>query len=119
MAALQVDGYPCYTTSVGWLGYTDDKLRALCKEAIAAGFRHVKIKVGANRAADRRRLSIVREVVGPDVRVMIDANQVWETGEAIERVRELAFVDPWFIEEPTSPDDVEGHRAIRQAVARR
>ena len=117
IAALQANGYPCYTTSAGWLGYSDDKLRALCREAVDAGFRHVKIKVGANREDDRRRLMIVREVVGPDIRVMIDANQVWETGEAIERVRELAFAKPWFIEEPTSPDDIEGHRAIRESVA--
>jgi L-fuconate dehydratase len=117
VATLKAEGYPCYTTSAGWLGYSDDKLRALCAEAIAQGFRHVKIKVGADAADDRRRLSIVREVIGPDVKLMIDANQVWETGEAIARVRDLAFADPWFIEEPTSPDDIEGHRAVRAAVA--
>ena len=117
VAALKADGYPCYTTSAGWLGYSDDKLRALCAEAIADGFRHVKIKVGADAADDRRRLAIVREVIGPDVKLMIDANQVWETDEAIARVRDLAFADPWFIEEPTSPDDIEGHRAVRAAVA--
>ena len=117
IAALKKQGFPCYTTSAGWLGYSDDKLRALCAEALAEGFRHVKIKVGANPADDRRRLAIVREVVGPDIKVMIDANQVWETDEAIARVRDLAFANPWFIEEPTSPDDIEGHRAVRQAVA--
>ena len=117
VAALKKHGFPCYTTSAGWLGYSDDKLRALCAEALADGFRHVKIKVGANPADDRRRLAIVREVVGPDIKVMIDANQVWETDEAIARVRDLAFANPWFIEEPTSPDDIEGHRAVRQAVA--
>jgi L-fuconate dehydratase len=117
IATLKAKGYPCYTTSAGWLGYSDEKLRKLCAEAVAEGFRHVKIKVGADPADDRRRLTIVREVLGPDIKVMIDANQVWETGEAITRVRDLAFADPWFIEEPTSPDDIEGHRAIRQAVA--
>ena len=117
IATLKAQGYPCYTTSAGWLGYSDDKLRALCAEAMAEGFRHVKIKVGANPADDRRRLAIVREVVGPNIKVMIDANQVWETDEAIARVRELAFANPWFIEEPTSPDDIEAHRAVREAVA--
>jgi L-fuconate dehydratase len=116
-ATLRAEGYPCYTTSAGWIGYSDDKLRKLCAEAVAVGFRHVKIKVGADAQDDRRRLTIVREVLGPDIKVMIDANQVWETEEAIARVRDLAFADPWFIEEPTSPDDIEGHRAIRQAVA--
>ncbi|HMI18843.1 MAG TPA: L-fuconate dehydratase [Sphingomonas sp.] len=117
VATLKAEGYPCYTTSAGWLGYSDDKLRTLCAEAIAQGFRHVKIKVGADAADDRRRLAIVREVIGPDVKLMIDANQVWETDEAIARIRDLAFADPWFIEEPTSPDDIEGHRAVRAAVA--
>ncbi|HWI85794.1 MAG TPA: L-fuconate dehydratase [Sphingomonas sp.] len=117
IAALKSRGYPCYTTSAGWLGYSDTKLRELCVEALAQGFRHVKIKVGADAADDRRRLRIVREVVGPDVKLMIDANQVWETDEAIENVRALAFANPWFIEEPTSPDDVEGHRAVREGIA--
>lgn len=117
IATLQAEGYPCYTTSAGWIGYSDDKLRKLCEEAVAEGFRHVKIKVGADAADDRRRLTIVREVLGPDIKVMIDANQVWETDEAIARVRDLAFANPWFIEEPTSPDDIEGHRAIRAGVA--
>jgi L-fuconate dehydratase len=117
IATLRAQGYPCYTTSAGWLGYSDEKLRTLCAEAVAEGFRHVKIKVGADPADDRRRLTIVREVVGPDIKVMIDANQVWETDEAIARVRDLAFANPWFIEEPTSPDDIEGHRKIREGVA--
>ncbi|GAA0675305.1 L-fuconate dehydratase [Sphingomonas insulae] len=114
---LEAEGYPCYTTSAGWLGYSDDKLRTLAKEAVASGFRHVKLKVGRDLADDIRRLRIAREAVGPDVRLMIDANQVWEVGEAIDWVRQLAFADPWFIEEPTSPDDVLGHRAIREGVA--
>lgn len=114
---LEANGYPCYTTSAGWLGYPDDKVRRLCREAVDAGFRHVKLKVGRDLADDRRRLAIAREAVGPDCRLMIDANQVWEVDEAIPWVRELAFAEPWFIEEPTSPDDIEGHRRIREAVA--
>ncbi|HSI16311.1 MAG TPA: L-fuconate dehydratase [Sphingomonas sp.] len=115
--ALAAKGYPCYTTSAGWLGYSDDKLRRLCAKAVADGFGHIKLKVGANADDDRRRLTIAREVIGPDVRLMIDANQIWDVDEAIERVRALAFARPWFIEEPTSPDDIEGHRRIREGVA--
>jgi L-fuconate dehydratase len=116
-ATLQREGYPCYTTSAGWLGYDDDKLRRLCKEAIAAGFNHVKMKVGRDKADDIRRLTIAREVLGPDRQLMIDANQVWEVNQAVEWVNDLAFCKPWFIEEPTSPDDIEGHRVIREGVA--
>ncbi|MCX7889683.1 MAG: fuconate dehydratase, partial [Rhodobacteraceae bacterium] len=112
-AVLRREGYPCYTTSAGWLGYSDDRLRRLCREARAAGFRHVKMKVGRDPEDDRRRLRIAREELGPNIRLMIDANQVWEVDEAIRWVRQLAFADPWFIEEPTSPDDIEGHRRIR------
>ncbi len=114
---LMREGYPCYTTSAGWLGYPDDKLRALCRAAVDAGFRHIKMKVGRDLEDDKRRLSIAREVCGPDIQLMIDANQVWEVDQAIDWLRELAFADPWFIEEPTSPDDIEGHRAIRKAIA--
>lgn len=114
---LKAEGYACYTTSAGWLGYDDDKLRRLCREVVDAGFRHVKMKVGRDLEDDIRRLRIARETVGPDVRLMIDANQVWEVGEAAEWVKALAFADPWFIEEPTSPDDVAGHAAIRAVVA--
>jgi L-fuconate dehydratase len=113
---LLAAGYPCYTTSAGWLGYSDEKLRRLAGEAVAAGFRHVKLKVGRDLDDDIRRLRIAREAVGPDCKLMIDANQIWETDQAIEWVRALAFADPWFIEEPTSPDDVESHRAIREAI---
>ena len=116
IAALKSEGYPCYTTSAGWLGYDDEKLRRLCREAVDAGFKHVKMKVGHDLADDIRRLKIAREECGPDVQLMIDANQVWEVDEAIDWVNELSFVNPWFIEEPTSPDDVEGHRKIRDAV---
>jgi L-fuconate dehydratase len=115
-ATLEREGYPCYTTSAGWLGYDDEKLRRLCQEAIDAGFNHVKLKVGRDKADDIRRLRIAREVLGPDRQLMIDANQVWEVNQAVEWVRELAFAKPWFIEEPTSPDDIEGHRVIRQGV---
>ncbi len=116
-ATLEREGYPCYTTSAGWLGYDDDKLRRLCKEAIDAGFNHVKMKVGRDKADDIRRLTIAREVLGPNRQLMIDANQVWDVKQAVEWVNDLAFCKPWFIEEPTSPDDIEGHRAIREGVA--
>jgi L-fuconate dehydratase len=116
-ATLQREGYPCYTTSAGWLGYGDHKLRRLCQEAIDAGFNHIKLKVGRDKADDIRRLRIAREVLGPDRHLMIDANQVWDVNQAVDWVRELAFAKPWFIEEPTSPDDIEGHRVIREGVA--
>ena len=117
IAVLEREGYPCYTTSAGWLGYDDDKLRRLCQEAVDAGFNHVKLKVGRDIEHDISRLRIAREVIGPDRQLMIDANQVWEVDQAIDSVRQLAFARPWFIEEPTSPDDVEGHRKIRTGVA--
>jgi len=117
LATLEREGYPCYTTSAGWLGYDDAKLRRLCQEAIDAGFNHVKMKVGRDKADDIRRLTIAREVLGPDRHLMIDANQVWEVNQAVEWVNDLAFCKPWFIEEPTSPDDIEGHRVIREGVA--
>lgn len=113
---LKRDGYPCYTTSAGWLGYPDDKLRRLCQEVIDAGFNHIKMKVGRDLDDDIRRLTIAREIIGPDRYMMIDANQVWEVDEAIEWVKKLAFANPFFIEEPTSPDDVAGHRKIREAI---
>ncbi|WP_271898171.1 L-fuconate dehydratase [Candidatus Phyllobacterium onerii] len=116
IADLKATGYPCYTTSAGWLGYSDDKLRRLCQEAIDAGFNHIKMKVGRDLDDDIRRLTIAREVIGDDRILMIDANQVWEVNEAIDWVSKLAFVKPFFIEEPTSPDDVAGHRKIRQAI---
>jgi L-fuconate dehydratase len=117
IADLKATGYPCYTTSAGWLGYSDDKLRRLCQEAIDSGFNHIKMKVGRDLEDDIRRLTIAREVIGPDRILMIDANQVWEVNEAIDWVSRLAFVKPFFIEEPTSPDDVAGHRKIRQAIS--
>ncbi len=117
LATLAREGYPCYTTSAGWLGYDDDKLRRLCQEAVDAGFNHIKLKVGRDKADDIRRLRIARETLGPERHLMIDANQIWEVDQAVEWVRELAFAKPWFIEEPTSPDDIEGHRVIREGVA--
>ena len=114
---LEASGYPCYTTSAGWLGYSDAKLRRLCEEAVAAGYKHVKLKVGANLEDDIRRCRIAREVLGPDGNLMIDANQVWDVPEAIEWVKALAEFEPLWIEEPTSPDDILGHAAIRKAVA--
>ncbi|MEJ7138140.1 L-fuconate dehydratase [Amphibiibacter pelophylacis] len=116
LAQLEASGYPCYTTSAGWLGYPDDKLRRLAQEAVDAGFAHIKLKVGRDKEDDIRRLRIAREVLGPDRHLMIDANQVWDVPQAIPWLKDLAFAKPWFIEEPTSPDDVEGHRAIRQAL---
>lgn len=113
---LESEGYACYTTSAGWLGYDDEKLRRLCQEAIDAGFNHVKMKVGRDLEDDIRRLTIARDVIGPDRYLMIDANQVWEVDQAIDWVKKLAFCKPFFIEEPTSPDDVAGHRKIRQAI---
>ncbi len=113
---LQTHGYPCYTTSAGWLGYDDQKLRRLAQEAVDAGFSHLKLKVGVNRQDDIRRLGIAREVLGPNRTLMIDANQVWEVDEAIAWVNALAFAKPWFIEEPTSPDDILGHRRIRAGI---
>jgi L-fuconate dehydratase len=117
IAELETTGYPCYTTSAGWLGYSDDKLRRLCQEAVDSGYRHIKLKVGANLDDDIRRLGIARGVIGWDANLMIDANQVWDVPEAIEWVRALAQFKPLWIEEPTSPDDVLGHAAIRKAVA--
>lgn len=117
IAELERDGYPCYTTSAGWLGYSDDKLRRLLREAVDQGYRHVKLKVGADLQDDIRRCRIVREEIGDDVNLMIDANQVWDVPQAIEWVAALAEFDPLWIEEPTSPDDVLGHAAIRRAIS--
>ncbi|MGZ2487097.1 L-fuconate dehydratase [Rhizobium pisi] len=117
IATLEKEGYACYTTSAGWLGYEDEKLRRLCQEAIDAGFNHIKMKVGRDLEDDIRRLRIAREVIGPDRYLMIDANQVWDVGQAIDWVKALSPAKPFFIEEPTSPDDVAGHRKIRQAIA--
>jgi L-fuconate dehydratase len=111
------DGYPAYTTSAGWLGYSDEKIRALCRAGVEAGWSHFKIKVGRDLADDLRRAAIVREEIGPKRKLMLDANQVWDVDVAIASMRELARFDPWWIEEPTSPDDVLGHAAIARAIA--
>ncbi|MEZ0108456.1 L-fuconate dehydratase [Catenulispora sp. EB89] len=116
-AALRAQGYPAYTTSPGWLGYSDEKLTRLALEAVASGFSQIKLKVGADLADDVRRCRAARAAVGPDIRMAIDANQRWNVGEAIEWVKALAEFDVYWIEEPTSPDDVLGHAAIRAAVA--
>lgn len=113
---LLQEGYPCYTTSAGWLGYSEEKLARLCQEAVDEGFNYIKLKVGRDLEEDKRRVKIARDIIGPERNLMIDANQIWETNQAIEWVKELAFAKPWFIEEPTSPDDVEAHRSIRQAI---
>ncbi|TDB71970.1 enolase C-terminal domain-like protein [Micromonospora sp. KC721] len=110
-------GYPAYTTTPGWLGYTDEKLVRLAKQAVADGFGLIKLKVGADPDADVRRLRLAREAVGPDVRIAIDANQAWGVDQAIASLEPLAPYHPYWIEEPTSPDDVLGHAAIREAVA--
>ncbi len=115
-AQLLREGYPAYITSAGWLGYPDDKIRAQCRAAIADGWTALKMKVGRDIDDDVRRAALVREEIGPDRRLMLDANQVWDVGPAIEAVKALAGIDPWWIEEPTSPDDVLGHARIRDAV---
>ncbi len=115
-ARLLREGYPAYTTSAGWIGYSDEKVRQLCRQALADGWRHFKVKVGAAPADDAHRLALVREEIGSECRLMADANQSWDVGEAIARVREMARFGLWWIEEPTSPDDVLGHAAIAAAV---
>ncbi|MFP6881960.1 MAG: L-fuconate dehydratase [Roseibacillus sp.] len=116
-ARLLAEGYPTYTTSAGWLGYSDDKLRRLAQEAVDAGWTHLKLKVGSDLEDDIRRCRVVREVVGDQISLMLDANQVWEPDQAIEWMKHLAEFEPWFIEEPTSPDDVLGHKQIRDGIA--
>jgi L-fuconate dehydratase len=114
---LRTRGYPAYTTSAGWIGYDDEKVEQLVRLALAEGFRHVKMKVGGDTASDLRRAALIRDILGEGGTLMMDANQVWDVDEAIAAMRELAAFDPWWIEEPTSPDDVLGHARIREAVA--
>ncbi|PNY28793.1 L-galactonate dehydratase [Tolypocladium capitatum] len=116
--ALANRAVPAYTTSAGWLGYGEDKMRALLHETLGQGYRHFKLKVGGSVDDDRRRLAIARDVIGYDKGnvLMVDANQVWSVPEAIVHMRQLADFKPWFIEEPTSPDDILGHRFIREAL---
>src|SRR5438874_13233655 len=113
---MRRDGFPAYTTSAGWLGYSDEKLRALCREAVNAGWTHVKMKVGRDIDDDVRRARIARTEIG-DRKLMMDANQVWDVGEAIANMKRLREFDPYWIEEPTSPDDVLGHATIAKAIA--
>jgi len=117
VSELLATGYPAYTTGPGWLGYDDEKMARLCAEARDRGYRQVKLKVGANLDDDIRRMGIARDVLGPDFLIAIDANQRWDVVEAIEWVKELARFRPAWIEEPTSPDDILAHRAIRAGVA--
>ena len=117
LVALRRDGYPAYTTSVGWLGYPDAKVRSLTRQAVDAGWRAVKMKVGGPIADDVRRAALIREEAGPDVLLMMDANQVWNVDEAIANMAQLVAFDPYWIEEPTHADDVLGHARIAAAVA--
>jgi len=116
LALLEKNGYPAYTTSVGWFGYSEEKIRRLCHEALADGWTHFKLKVGGDSAEDLRRGRIVREEIGWTNRMMVDANQKWGVLEAIDRTRQLAELKPWWMEEPTNPDDVLGHARIRREV---
>jgi L-fuconate dehydratase len=116
-AEMRRDGYPAYTTSTGWLGYPDEKVRRLCREALGQGWTAFKMKVGQNLADNERRAGLMREEIGPSRKLMMDANQCWDVGEAVGQMRRLARFDPWWIEEPTSPDDVLGHAAIARAIA--
>ena len=117
LAELERDGFPSYTTSVGWLGYPDDKVRELTRQAYADGWRAMKMKVGGAIEDDVRRAGIIREEIGPDALLMMDANQVWDVDEAIENMGRLVAADPYWIEEPTHADDILGHARIARAVA--
>jgi L-fuconate dehydratase len=116
-ATLRKEGYPAYTTSPGWLGYSDEKLVRLCKEAIADGFGRIKLKVGGSKEDDVRRLRLARQACGEHFPIAVDANQRWEVNEAIDWIRALAPFNLDWVEEPTSPDDVQGHQEISRAVA--
>ncbi|MFH8408278.1 enolase C-terminal domain-like protein [Streptomyces sp. NPDC018019] len=112
-ARLKAEGYPAYTTSPGWLGHDDATLVRLAGQAVADGFGQIKLKVGADLDDDLRRLRLVRAAVGPAVRIAVDANQRWDVAEAVRWMTALAPYRPYWIEEPTSPDDVLGHAAVR------
>src|SRR5262249_3769745 len=115
-AEMRREGYPAYITSAGWMGYPDELVRKLCREACAAGWTRFKIKVGRDCDENLRRAALVREEIGADALMMMDANQAWEVGEAIALMGPLAKFQPLWIEEPTSPDDILGHAAIRRAI---
>ena len=110
-------GYPAYTTSAGWLGYSDQKIESLCRESVDKGWTHFKMKVGGKIEDDIRRASIMRNAIGPDKKLMFDANQNWDVEQAIENMKSLARFDPLWIEEPTSPDDVLGHQKISEEIS--
>lgn len=114
LAQLKESGYPAYTTSAGWFGFSDEKVLRLCDEAITEGWTHFKLKVGGRPEDDLRRARLMRGRIGPESKLMLDANQKWDVEEAIERTRALAEVNPWWMEEPTSPDDILGHARIRR-----
>ncbi|MEZ4810149.1 MAG: L-fuconate dehydratase [Allomuricauda sp.] len=114
---LMEQGYPAYTTSAGWLGYSDEKVRRLCREAKEEGFKHLKMKVGSDIKDDMRRAAVIRGEIGNDLKLMMDANQKWDVQEAIDNMAQLKKFNPWWIEEPTSPDDILGHAKIAEAVA--
>ncbi|GAA0553686.1 mandelate racemase [Paractinoplanes ferrugineus] len=116
IAQLTEHGYPAYTTSPGWLGYSDEKLVRLAGEAVSAGYQLIKLKVGDNLEDDLRRMRLARQAVGDDIRIAVDANQRWDVGQAVRWMTALAPFNPWWIEEPTSPDDVLGHAAIRRQL---
>ncbi len=113
---LLANGYPAYTTSAGWLGYSEEKIRSLCRQAKKDGWKMLKMKVGSNLEDDMRRAAVIREEIGSDVKLMMDANQKWDVNEAIENMKSLSKFNPWWIEEPTSPDDILGHKKIADAV---
>ncbi|HXS11682.1 MAG TPA: enolase C-terminal domain-like protein [Acidobacteriaceae bacterium] len=114
---IKSGGYPAYTTSAGWFGFCDEKIRRLCREGLANGWTHFKLKVGGNAQDDLRRGRIVREEIGNDNFLMVDANQKWGVEEAIRRTNQLAELQPWWMEEPTNPDDILGHARIRRETA--
>ncbi len=116
-AEMVQHGYPAYTTSAGWLGYSDEKVRLLCREAMQQGWTHFKLKVGLHAEDDLRRARLIRAEIGLNNKLMLDANQYWDVQEAISSMQKLADVNPWWIEEPTSPDDVLGHATIARTIA--
>jgi L-fuconate dehydratase len=117
IAELERIGYPAYTTTPGWIGYSDEKLAELSRQAVADGFTQIKLKVGADPASDARRLAIAREAVGPDIRIAVDANQRWGVAQATDAIAALAPWHPYWVEEPTSPDEILGLAAIKTAIA--
>ncbi|MEO2019373.1 MAG: L-fuconate dehydratase [Fuerstiella sp.] len=116
LATVTQQGYPSYTTSAGWLGYSDEALKQKCEGLRERGWSHFKIKVGRDLDDDIRRCRVMRQEMGDEAFMMIDANQVWDVPQAIEWIGQLAKFRPWFVEEPTSPDDILGHAAIAKAV---